>query len=332
VRQKYSDDLSKIFTSSLSAIGFVEDNGASCEPKSGGKFKYQHDTNKNLKYVHVFPHITHDLVCDEDGETGGYDEEEEPGRPEDEFLICDFKYFQHLVSEHLTTYGQKKRLLDVLKARITSLEAIELKMSKLEQLSAAEQAMFDGVGVDDLREKFRFISGELQQMIDQAQLTSAEKVAVTAQLEAKLSALEAELSKAETEGKMKRVQALTEQRKTLQKMLVSVKDVWAINLAPLKHGPEIQKLTRKLADLNRMEKASKGHYTIDELKRLGEKPELEEAISVLTNRSRGVFEDDEVFQERLDACLRAGSRTADKKASVSRPGSSNDGWAVQRKR
>ena len=103
VRQKYSDDLPKHFCSALTLVGFQEerqealefavnalcsvhgesskarvqsarvslslrnylwqDNSATVEQGSAGKFKYHHDTNKNLKFVHVFPKISEALFA-----------------------------------------------------------------------------------------------------------------------------------------------------------------------------------------------------------------------------------------------------------------------------
>eukprot|EP00413_Alexandrium_margalefii_P044840 CAMPEP_0204595224 /NCGR_PEP_ID=MMETSP0661-20131031/52539_1 /ASSEMBLY_ACC=CAM_ASM_000606 /TAXON_ID=109239 /ORGANISM="Alexandrium margalefi, Strain AMGDE01CS-322" /LENGTH=419 /DNA_ID=CAMNT_0051605715 /DNA_START=85 /DNA_END=1344 /DNA_ORIENTATION=+ len=328
VRQKFSDDLPKLFMSSLSAVGFQDDSTAALEAKSAGKFKFQHDTGKNLKFVHVFPRICAPQAAGAGGGEGEEeeDEDEKPSSPEDILLRSSLKDLTRLVADYVTTYGQKKKLLDFIKGRISSLEQIEAKMTRLEKLTAEEQALFDDVGADELREKVKFLTGELQRMVDEGQLTSAEKAAFLEQLEGKLEAVDAEIKKAEAEGKAKKVQALTQQREAAQKTRAAVKDAGAIGLPPLRHGSELKKLYGKLAELNRMEKASKGHYSMDELKRLGERPEIEEAVSVLETRSRGWFEDDEVFRERVQACMKAGASASAKKAAggapSQRPGSS----------
>lgn len=58
MRQKYPDELPKWMVNALTAVGYQEDNSACVEAGSAGKFKYHHDTNKNLKFVHVFPKLT----------------------------------------------------------------------------------------------------------------------------------------------------------------------------------------------------------------------------------------------------------------------------------
>jgi len=326
VRQKYSDDLPKIFMCAMAAIGFQDDNSASLEAKSAGKFKFQHDTGKNLKFVHVFPRMIAPQAGG--GEEGEEEEEDEgPSSPEDILCRAGAKDFSRLVTDYVQTYQQKKRLLDTIKGRISKLESIEGKMTRLEALSSEEQALFDDVGADALREKAKLLSGAMQEMVDEGKLTSAEKSAFLEQLEVKLAAVEEEIKKAEADGKAKKVQALSQQKELAQKTRATVKDAPAAPLAQLRHGNELKKLYAKLAGLDKIEKVSKGHYTMDDLKKLGERPEIDEAISVLETRSRGWFEDDDVFKERVQACQKAGVSAAAKKgaAPASRPGSSSSG-------
>ena len=37
---------------------YVEDRGASCCLECQGSYKFQHDTDKNLMFMHVFPNVT----------------------------------------------------------------------------------------------------------------------------------------------------------------------------------------------------------------------------------------------------------------------------------
>ena len=57
VRQKYNDGLVRELTSALSGIGFTEDKGAALALECAGQYKYQHDTSKDLMFVHVFPRV-----------------------------------------------------------------------------------------------------------------------------------------------------------------------------------------------------------------------------------------------------------------------------------
>lgn len=342
VRQKYTDDLPKIFMSSLAAKGgYQDDNSASLEASSGGKFKFQHDTEKNLKFVHVFPRISPPAQTGAGGAEGEEDEEEDvPQTPEDILLTCNMEYFKDLVARQLETYGQKKRLQHLLKARISKLEEIEAKMTRLQQLTAEEQTLFDGVGVEDIKEKSKVLSGELKGMVDAGRLTSAEKSGLLEQLDSQLAAVEAEINKAEADGKQKKAQALQQQVEAIRGTQTAVKGCSALSLPPLKHSQNIKKYYGKIAELNRIEKASKGHYTVEELRRIGEKPEIEEAIEELQTRSRGWLEADEIFEERVKACKGSASAAAKKAppppggggyaAAASRPsaGASGSGYST----
>jgi len=307
VRQKYSDDLPKIFMGALTAGGYTEDGSATVEAGSAGKFKYHHDTNKNLKFVHVFPKLGGGEASAE-GAYGDEDEEEqeESSTPEDLLFRSEGKEFLRLVQTHLTTYAQKKKLMEMFKQRVSSLEAIEQKMSKLERLEAAEEALFDDVGVEELKEKNKLLSAELQGMVDAGQLTTEEKNDFLEQLDSKRALIDAEIAKAEADGKAKKVHALTQQRESLEKTRAAIKDAASASLPPIKNGAGIRELHAKLAQLARIEKASKGNYSMAELKQLGERPEIEEALAELEGTARNWLESDEVFKKRLEANLRAG--------------------------
>lgn len=57
VRSKYNESLARTLGNSLQELGFVQDSTASCDLASAGSFKGQHDTQRNLKLVHVYPKI-----------------------------------------------------------------------------------------------------------------------------------------------------------------------------------------------------------------------------------------------------------------------------------
>ena len=52
MRGKYDAKLQKYVTTALTEAGLTEDRGACKEMP--GTFKFQHDTNKNLLFMHVF--------------------------------------------------------------------------------------------------------------------------------------------------------------------------------------------------------------------------------------------------------------------------------------
>ncbi|KNC79732.1 hypothetical protein SARC_07881 [Sphaeroforma arctica JP610] len=114
-RQKYDPMLQKYITASLISVGYEEDRGASKE--TPGKFKHQHDTGKNLIFMHVFPHGEKDPGGSNDADEES--EEEDPlARDPDELVqvlsLDDFKMFAakkgtrahySYMSNMLTTYA-----------------------------------------------------------------------------------------------------------------------------------------------------------------------------------------------------------------------------------
>ncbi|CAK9032522.1 Uncharacterized protein SCF082_LOCUS20108 [Durusdinium trenchii] len=192
VRQKYSDDLPKHMVNALSAVGFQEDNSATVEPSSAGKFKYHHAAT---------------AARPEGEEEAAEAPRGAPKTPEELLLQSDEADFTRYLQTHLVTYAQKQKLLELLKHRIAALEEIEGKMSRLEKMTSEEEQLFEAVGAEELREKVKQTRSELQNMVDAKRLTSAEKSDFLEQLESKIALTKEELSKAEADGKSKKAQA-----------------------------------------------------------------------------------------------------------------------------
>lgn len=334
VRQKYSDDLPQKLMIALDGIGFNQDNAADLSLSSGGKYKFHHDTNKNLKFVHVYPRVTAPTqnATEEDGEEEEAEEEGER-EPADVLAACDLDDFKRIVSSHVGAYVAKKRLLDALKDRIAKIEEAERKMIEREALDDALQKLYDTLSADGLKEKVKVLGTEMQSMIDAGQLTADEKVMVQEQLEGKLAALQVELDKAEADGKAKLKAKLEEQQEKLKATKAAVSGASPASTPPLKYAKEIQKLHVRLAGLSKMEKENAGKYTIEQLKVLGERPEMEEALSVYKARSRVWFETDEEFDKRLKLCM---AQTPKPKAQNATGGysssSGSSGWSTVKRK
>lgn len=336
VRQKYGDSLPKDFQQALDAIGFDSDAAACVELASGGKYKYQHDTSKNLLFVHVFPRVSPPEAEGGDEEEGEEGEDDDGERnPADVLAGCEIADFRRIVASQLVSYTSKKRLLDGLKERLARIDEAEKKLIAREELDAALQKAYDTLDAAGLKEKAQIMQGELQGCIDAGELTSAERSQVLAQLDSKLAALQTELAKAEADGKAKLQAKLEEQREKLKATKAAVNDATPKSSPPLKYEAEIQKLHNRLQGLARLEKESAGKYTLDQLKALGERPEMEEAMEVYKQRSKMWFELDEEFDERFKQCL--ARAPAKKKASSSSGGyapaaKSSGGWSTVSKK
>jgi len=333
-RQKYGDALERDWMSALDSIGFNKDNSACTELSAGGKYKYQHDTGKNLIFVHVFPNV---VVPEEEEEV---DEDGEPVQqgtrdPADVLAEVEIDDFRRMVAARVVSYSSKKCLLDALKERVSKLDECEQKMIAREAIPPELQTLYDTLDATGLKEKMKIMAVELQESIDNGELTSEEKSAVLEQLAGKLEALQEQLTKAEAEGKAKTVTKLEEAKEKLKATKATVADNSPAPIAPLTYGEEIQRLHKRIKGLDKLEKESAGKYTLDQLKALGEKPEMEEAMVVLQTRSKMWFESDDCFKVRLRHCLAQAPAPKKKAAGGGYPaggGSSSGGWATVKRK
>jgi hypothetical protein len=332
VRQKYSDDLPKQLMIALDGIGFNQDNAADLSMASAGKYKSHHDTNKNLKFVHVYPRVV--APAQNTTEEGGEEEAEDEGErdPADVLAECELDDFRRVIATHVVSYVAKKRLLDAIKERIAKMEEAERKLIEREVLDDALQKLYDTLDLEKLKGKVQVLAGEMQAMIDAGQLTADEKTMVQEQLDGKLAALEAELTKADADGKAKLKAKLEEQQKKLKDTRAAVSGAAPAPTPPLKYAKEIQKLHVRLAGLSKMEKENAGKYTLEQLKVLGERPEMEEALSVYKARSRVWFETDEEFDRRVKLCIAQAPKPKAATGGYSNSSSGGSGWSTVSKR
>lgn len=328
-RQKYTDALPKEFMVALAESGgYSQDNAAALTMESAGTFKYQHDTNKNLIFVHVYPKLA---PPEAEAEAEGEEEEERgPQDPADVLAECEMDDFARVLEGRVVTYAGKRRVLDAIKARIAKMEVAEQKLINRQTLDPDEQKMYDTLSIDGLKEKVKAVSQDLQSMATTAgKLTQVEHAFVLEDFAAKMQGLQEQISKAE--GKDKLLQKLQEQQSKLEAMTSTVKAIEPARPPPLRHGQDIQKLRMKVASLTKLE-AGKGPFSIDQLKAIAEKPELEEAIDVLERRSRFWFESDAEFKVRLDMAMSQPVQKKKTGGGSGGGGSSSGGWSTAGKR
>lgn len=319
VRQKYRDELVREFCESLNAVGFIEDNAADKDLSAAGKYKYQHDTSKNLKFVHVFPKVEIPAAKDGDEEA-----EEAPARPRDPSTVlaeCGFADFRRMVNDRVVTYTTRRRLLDQLKARSSKMEECEQKLIARQEMNDEEQDIYNYS--TEIAEKVKHLAGELQSMVDAGRLTRVEQQAVVEQLGAKLKTLDAELAKAAADGKAKAVAKMEEAKEKLKSTLEAATSASPLPEPAVRYANELRTLKAKLAGIARLEKECNGKFTIDQLKVIGEKTEMQEAFDEYKSRCRIWLETDEELAARLEQCLRVAAPKA-----KSRPVTPSDGFST----
>eukprot|EP00400_MALV-I_sp_L67-5_P000812 gene812-857_t len=124
VRQKYDDNLTKYVTNGLRAIGFEED--ISADKSSSKVFKSQHDTSKNLKFVHVFPVIV--KAAKNPHEEEDEEEDEEDLDIYDRILRVDCEDLANVLDSKIPSYSERKKLLSHLKDANELFARAETKM------------------------------------------------------------------------------------------------------------------------------------------------------------------------------------------------------------
>ena len=341
VRSKYNDDLSKWMISALREVGYTEDRSAAETFDSQGTFKQQHDTGQNLKYLIVYPFVT----CSQKPSGGDVSQEREVDTSNPEYIVCacESATFKDMVVSKVTTYKQKKALLQVLQASAERFQEIEEKLISGVALSAAEQAVYDSNSGADT-EKITWLQSEIKRMVDEGKLTRAEKAELLQSIDGNLSSVLKEIEEATAEGKPKKVEKLAVKKDNISARKASVEAITPIQHR-LSQSEQIQKLYMRLFPLLALEdKGRSMSLTLADLKTLEEKSDIEDAIRNLEQASRGWFVEDEDFialcqAEGVDAQEKYKKKTQSaggkkttgglgSKTSGQKSGSSSGGWGT----
>jgi len=108
-RQKYHPDLGRYLADSLRGLGYNEDRGASCVMECQGAYKRQHDTDKDLIFMQVFPRV--EVHEEADAPRGKVD----ALSPEYMCTVCSIEAFQKMVEAKTPSLTQRRRLFKAMK-------------------------------------------------------------------------------------------------------------------------------------------------------------------------------------------------------------------------
>jgi len=333
VRQKYDDKLPKWTAAALRAMGYAEDQAAATEISCAASYKQQHDTGQDLKFFHVYPRAT--LTTAAAGGSGGAEESGSSslaslGSPSYLATACAFETFKKMVAAKTQSWSQRKRLAGELKASSEQLTALEAKMMAAKPLTAEEQELYDLTSTEALAEKVAWLEVQLKAMVEAGTLTAGEKQQLGAQMGARAEALAGEAAVARSEGKEKKALKLEEQLGAVEARRAKVAAVEAVR-HPLKHEDAVKQLRVAIAPLLALE-AGPGLRSMEEMKKIGTRPGMEDEVSRLEVDSRGWFEEDEEFAARCalvaasaEAKAKKKSGEAAKKAAAPK-GKASDSW------
>jgi len=289
VRQKYNDGLPALLSDALKKIGFAEDRGASLSNDCAGTFKYQHNTDTDLKVVHVFPRIDPEAAAAAEA-SGGVD----ALAPEQLIAFSELATFKKMIAAKTPSLGRRKRVLEVIKVAKSALTGLEEKMAALQPLSDAEQLQYDSLDAEGLDAKQAWLTQQMEAMVSEGQLTRNEQKLVLEQLAGKLEALEEKLAVAESSGKEKQAEKLREARGELMRRMDALREIKPIVRKP-KFEAEIKAARKRLAELEKLEN-SKKVLPLEEIQKLNAKPKLLEDLKTMEAESAGWFADADVYE------------------------------------
>ena len=280
--------------------------------------------------MHVFPKLdTSAAAAAQAAAAAEADSSTAAATPEAQVLTGSLEAFQKLVPRRVAAFAQKRALLALLKAAQATCASVEAKMAALEAPTAEEQATYDTAVA--LPDKLAWLAAQMEAQIDAGQLTKSEQEAVLAQLTSKMAEADAGAKAARAEGKEARAVKLEAARATLAAKHAAAAAVKPITLA-VKYEKELRTLRGQLAELEKIE-ACRGLQPLETVKKLREKPNIEQSIREIEDANRGWFEDPEAFAKRMRAAakpLAQGGANKGGASGGSNPPMTAGGFSVQR--
>lgn len=315
-RQKYDDKAMLTLTQTLKMLDYVEDRGASCVNECGGCYKTQHDTGKNLFTVVVFPRLAGQQNDDDGGAGGGAtaaavssSEYSIPiplveGTAVHTILLATEDSFQKMSPSICPSWSEKKMCSEVLNLAVETVQAMDAKLISGLPLTDHENSFYDAVGgVESIRMKIEFLKKLIVEHVESGALTQSELNRLLQQVDEKISSLNIDIDTAMQNSQEKKASKLMTQKENAESRKRMLESHKAKAPHALKHEAQIMKLRKQLQPLLKLEKETKGKLlSIKETKELAVKDELLAEISKLEESSRGWFEEDDIFEMRLEAC------------------------------
>jgi hypothetical protein len=330
-RQKYDAGCAKIVVSGLMELGYIEDKGASAILECAGTYKSQHDTNKNLKTVVVFPKVV--VLDSANGGDGGDGDGVsgppllDPSSPEYRIVTATNKnILERMMDSKCPSWSQKKVAVTVLDDLMTKLHACDEKLMHGTPLTDKEQDYYDTVSAPSLTNKQDVIKELMHAQVDVGKITAVERTQLLSQVQERLQIMDKELAAADAENKPKLKEKLLQKRAKVLEREEKLAAIVPVSPLPLKLQGEINKLRAEAVPLQKVQDAGAGRLlSIKESQTVSKLLELLAEIEVLEQDSRGWFEEDDAFDARLQASRRAASAAAAAKSKKNTKSGSGGG-------
>jgi len=295
-RTKYEPCALKLVTTALSAAGYNEDRGASCVVECAGSYKFQHDTGKNLKTVVVFPKIGTSSSKDTKGERGDASTSSSssllpPNSLEYNIAVSTIPLFTNMMKAKFPSWSQKRSLLMLVDKRlIEPLDELDVSLMRGGLLSPAESYFYEHC--ISISEKKSVIREAISQQVLDEKLTASEVDFLLSQVTVRVNELQLE--------KQTNIPiALQERQAKLRRIAKN-----PLPPFPLKHQIKLGKLWKQAAPLIYLKQSAGKILPPSETKKLGQLHDILNEISSLEESSRGLLEDDESYEERIQTYRR----------------------------
>jgi len=239
------------------------------------------DTDKDLKFVHVYPRVE---IQEASAKT-----EEGNLTPEELIIFSEMDPFQTMISRKTISFTQRRRALDVVKGARARLSTIEEQLAAMQELSSEDQTFYDNIDGDGLQQKQEALQMILDTMINKGQLTKNEQKEVLAQLHEKLDTVNAQIEACSGSAQSKKEAKLREVREKLEARRDAVTMATPI-VHKVKYDAEIKAVKKRLAALEVLEKSAKV-LPLEDVLKLNAKPKLIADLEAMQAESRGWFAD-----------------------------------------
>jgi len=271
-RSKYHEQLPKFCAEALSNLGF--ENNRHCAAGSQGAFKFQHDTDKNLKMLHVYPKTEEPPKVEE--------KSDEPKYTERQRLVC---CSEELFAEYLEQldFGQLQQSLEKFKSYKALLPGILEKMMKGVTQNAEDEELYGHEEV--INSKLVTINLVMEERIRKGQISREQRDHLLQQMQSKMKKVLKAEKKPANERTAKHKRLLKQKDKVQEQIgiLESIQFSRGRRQSQSKDNQQIQKLREKLAVASKLEKEWQKGKTLNskEVRLVGQKDLIAKKLSEL---------------------------------------------------
>jgi hypothetical protein len=284
-RQRYDEGAARAVTTTLRAMDFQEDQGASCVIECAGTYKLQHDTGKNLKTVVVFPKITASSSSKTNDDNNNSQPSdpcalsalslEQQSSPEHVCAMSSLTVFSNMLKNKCPSWSQKKGCLQVLQEIVERTKLCESKLLKGDLLTQSEQEWYDAISLEDIYQKENLVKKEMAAHVEDGRITMREKKILLSQVSERIEKLQQEITDACKEKKAKKEETLTHLKCKAEQRKKAIEDIAPQAPHSLKHHLDIVKLRQELKPLLKLEESCKGRLlSLKEATTLARKDEI----------------------------------------------------------